>query len=301
MSKEKDFIKKIWISPYTLKKDMSEGALLKVLFSQSGLGYSQVHPLKHEGTLLNSLQVLKGCLSRRILNVNLQIAQEDAKARAENKSLLKNFDPIESHYLISNISKESPDKNFSYIKIKMGHCLKEETLFLREKIKESRWKFRLDFNERISKDTWLKWEKENKDLAEFIDFVEDPFLNFYFIPSDFSLAQDLTQTHYCPIRVIKGSRYSLSSLFQMVASSKAQRFVFTHSLAHPLEARISYLRACQFYKVYPRKKEVCGLHYNLEPYNDFSRYYSQIYSPLGTGLGFDEIWDKQKWISLESI
>ena len=299
MFEEKDLIKKIWISPYS-----EEGVLLKISFSESGIGYSELHPLKNEGTLLNSIKLLKENNTHLKLRTNIQIAREDAKARAENKSLFKNVSPIQSHQLISDVSIDKPSLDFSYLKIKMGKCLKKETQFLKEQIKKGNWKFRLDFNERLSKAQWIEWEKENKDIARFIDFVEDPFLNFHFVPSVFPLAQDWALTHYCPIRIIKGSRYHLSSLFQMVASSKAQRFIFTHSLTHPLEARISYLRASQFYKVYPQKKEVCGLHFDLKSHkpSDFSKYYSQdqFYSSLGTGLGFDELWDRQKWISLES-
>ena len=324
MFKEKDSIKKIWISPYILVEKLTrkkhEGLLLKVLFSYSGIGYSQIHPFEQqkETSLSDSISLLKECISKNteeknirnmsiyknfnLLNLSLQIAKEDAQARLQNKSLFFNYSPLESHYLISDIRllKNIPS-DFSILKIKMGSQLGKETDLLRKTIEELmvNIRFRLDFNEKLSKKNWQKWEKENQDLAAYIDFIEDPFYPFNFIPSVFSLAQDWSQTHYCPVRVIKGSRYHLSDVCRFLARFQAQRFIFTHSLTHPLEARISYLKACQFYKIHPQKKEVCGLHYDLHFYepNDFSRYYSknQFYSSLGTGLGFDDLWLRQKW------
>ncbi len=325
----KYWIQKVWISPYTLverfNRKKHRGLLLKVLFSNFGIGYSQIHPLSQwgEGMLSDSLSLLKEYILQNksfkekniknstlhknfnLLSLSIQTAQEDAQARLQSKSLLYGYSSIRNHYLISDISSfDNVPDGFSVFKMKMGDYLEKETQSLRKWMKEwnTKIKFRLDFNGKIPKTIWHQWERENQSIASFIDFIEDPFSQFYFIPSVFSLAQDWSETHYCPIRVIKGSRYSLSDVCDLLARSQAQRFVFTHSLVHPLEARISYLKACQFYKIHPQKKEVCGLHYDSDFYeaNDFSRYYSQdqFYSSLGKGLGFDDLWDKQKWIAI---
>lgn len=308
MSKEKDFIQKIWISPYTLVETLTrqkqEGLLLKVLFSDSGVGYSQIHPLSFmgEGSLLDSLKLLKQYKKSwdkdlDLVSLSLQVAQEDAQARSQNKSLLFGYSFLQNHYLLDSF--QNIPSQFSIFKVKMGDELKIKTKSLRKLIEEKgkSVQFRLDFNGKISQKMWKKWEEENKDLAPYIDFIEDPFSPFHFIPSRFSLAQDWSKTHYCPIRVIKGSRYSLSQICSFLARSQSQRFIFTHSLTHPLEARLSYLRACQFYKIHPQKKEVCGLYYNVDRYepNDFSNYYSKMNSSCGKGLGFDDLWSLQKW------
>ena len=238
-----------------------------------------------------------------LLSVVLEDTWMDAKARSTNHSLLFGYRPIQNHYLISNIDQwDSLNTNlFNVFKIKMGFHLQSETKQLRTMIKNvgKKKSFRLDFNDRLSKQEWQKWESENKDIHPYIDFIEDPYLNFSYTPSCFSLAQDWSDLHYCPVRVVKSSRHSLYSIYQKLAEGRFQRVVFTHSLTHPLEARLSWVKAVQFYKVHPRKKEICGLNYPLDYYekNDFSCFYSssQFYSPLGAGLGFDRLFEKQNW------
>ena len=325
-----DSIKQIWISPYILKEKRSQkehsGFLLKVLFSKGQVGYNCVHPFPQfgEGVLSDYIPLMRQyrelsqkCFEEKtwkiksekkkyLLSVILEDVWMDAKARSTNHSLLFGYSPIQNHYLVPNIH-QSPSLDsqpFNMFKVKMGFHLQSETKQLRRIIKNVGQKksFRLDFNERLSKQEWQKWENENRDIHPYIDFIEDPYLNFSYTPSCFSLAQDWSDSPYCPIRVVKSSRHSLCSVYQQLAEGRFQRVVFTHSLTHPLEARLSWVKALQFYKVHPRKKEICGLNYSLDYYekNDFSCFYSssQFYSPLGAGLGFDRLFEKQNWRAL---
>ena len=319
ISKSMEPIKEIWTSSYTLTEQTSQkkrtGLLIKVLFSNSKVGYNSIHPLSNfkEGNLSDYITLLKDRSFPQVvpknkqailLNTIVQDAYMDATARSKNQSLLFGYPPIQNHYLISNIDlwnnlDESP---FSVFKIKMGSHLQKETIKLRKIIRNTKKKFqlRLDFNEKLSKKNWVKWENENKDLLPFIDFIEDPFLNFSYTPSAFILACDWCQPHYGAVRVLKASRYTSQSMHTQFAIPKFQRIIFTHSLSHPLEARLSWVKASQFYKVHPGKKEICGLNYPLNFYkkNDFSCFYSNFYAPLGTGLGFDSLLRKQKWKKL---
>ena len=329
-----DSIKKIWICLYVLIKKRSKeeytGALLKVLFSKDKIGYGNLHPLPYfgEGSLSDYIHLLKNldlfnfnknylwshpihglkkvdllCKQKKWIRIILQDIWMDAQARSLGRSLLFGYAPIKSHYLISNIYafKNLDHLPFGIFKIKMGRFLKEETTHLKKIIQNSSRKlcFRLDFNERISKQDWEKWETENTDILSYIDYVEDPYRHFSYIPSKIYLAQDWSDTHYCPVRVIKASRYSLNSIYRQLAAGRFQRVVFTHSLTHPLEARLSWVKTAQFYAVHPGLKEICGLNYPLNYYekNDFSflDLSSQLYSPLGTGLGFDTLLEKQNW------
>ena len=312
-------IKDIWGSSYTLTEQLSKkerlGLLIKVLFSTGQIGYNCLHPLSafREGKLSDYIQILKNKPAPQIipknyqtalLHTTLQFAYMDADARSKNQSLLFGYPPIQNHYLISNI-KQSVHLDplpFSIFKIKMGSQLQIETIHLRRIIKNTEKKIhlRLDFNEQLSKNQWKKWEKENKDLIPFIDFIEDPFLNFTHISSDFHLACDWSCSHHSPIRVLKASRHAQESICRLLAKSQFHRIIFTHSLNHPLEARLSWAIASQFYKIHPQKREVCGLNYPLSFYekNDFSCFYSNFYAPLGTGLGFDSLLNKQNWKKL---
>lgn len=312
-------IKEIWINSYVLTEHVSRkkntGLLLKVLFSRGQIGYTTLHPLSNfkEGDLSDYTQILEDMPPQQIipknyqtalLHTTLQDAYMDATARSKNQSLLFDHPPIQNHYLISNINSSInlDELPFSVFKIKMGSQLKKETIELKHMIKNTKKKFqlRLDFNEKLSKNQWKKWENENKDLIPFIDFIEDPFINYSYIPSVFPLAFDWSQPHYGTVRVLKASRYKLKSICKDLAVSKFQRIIFTHSLCHPLEARLCWVKASQFYKIHPQKREICGLNYPLDFYekNDFSCFHSNFYAPVGTGLGFDSLLKKQNWKKL---
>lgn len=310
-------IKETWTSSYTLTEQRSrkstEGLLLKILFTTGKVGYNSIHPLSNfkEGHLSDYSQILKKIPSQpspinsqaEMLNTILQDTYMDAEARSKNQSLLFGYPPIQNHYLISNINlfTSLDEIPFQVFKIKMGCHLQKETIKLKQIIKntEKKIQLRLDFNEKPSKTNWKKWENENKNLP-FIDYIEDPFSDFSYIPSVFHLAWDWSRPHYGIVRVLKPSRHKLQSIYKQLSASKFQRIVFTHSLTHPLEARLSWVKAAQFYKVHPNKKEICGLNYPLNFYekNDFSYFYSNFYAPLGTGLGFDSLLEKQIWKKL---
>ena len=310
-------IKSLWTSSYTLTEQFSQkkriGLLIKVLFAGGKIGYNSIHPLSQfkEGilseytTLLKSKRIIPDNTQTALLHTILQDAYMDATARSKNQSLLFGHPPIKNHYLISNINlwTNLDELPFDVFKIKMGFQLNRETIKLRHIIKNNKKTFqlRLDFNEKLSKQQWKKWEAENKDLLPFIDFIEDPFLNFSYTPSVFPLAGDWCKPHYSPIRVFKASRFKLQFIQKQLSAGKCQRVIFTHSLIHPLEARLSWVKASQFYKIHPKKREICGLNYPLNLYkkNDFSCFHHNFYAPLGTGLGFDSLLEKQKWKKLK--
>ena len=331
-------IKKVWFSPYTLTERQSRknhyGILLKVLFLKGEIGYTSLHPLFSfgEGRLSDYFSLLKDCnkldvlmktktlgkktpyrggavcsfkIQARYLNLSLQSAWLDAQARVQGHSLLFGYSPIESYKFISNIHEALVYKSYCTFKIKMGENLELETKQLKEFIKNfsTNFRWRLDFNGRISQSQWIQWEKKNFYLLPYVDYIEDPFSPFSMVPSRFPLAGDWGLAYFCPIRVIKASRHCLTSVYEDLAGSRYHRVIFTHSLAHPLEARLSWVKANHFYKVHPRKKETCGLDYPFDFFekNDFSCFYSpsQFYSSAGTGLGFDELLEQQKWKSLE--
>ena len=312
-----ELIKSIWTSSYTLTEQFSQkkrnGLLIKVQFAGGKIGYNSIHPLSYfkEGvlseyiTLLKNKKIIPDNTQKSLLHTILQDAYMDASARSKKQSLLFGYPPIKNHYLISNINlwTRLDELPFDVFKIKMGSQLNKETQKLKLIIKNTKKKIqlRLDFNEKLSKKQWKKWEYENKDLLPFIDFIEDPFLNFSYTPSVFPLAGDWCQPHYSPVQVFKASRFKLQFIHKQLSAGKCRRIIFTHSLSHPLEARLSWVKASQFYKIHPKKREICGLNYPLSLYkkNDFSCFHSHFYAPLGGGLGFDSLLKKQPWKKLK--
>ena len=326
-------VQHIWISPYTLIEEKSlkarQGLLIKALFEAGEEGYGDLHSFPEflEGELKDYMQILtdkflfkkkipppppppryfysskKEMQNRqiRILHQTFLDIYLDAQARAEKKSLLWGYTPIDSHYLLTNChSYSSLDHlNFKMIKIKIQRV--EDSLKIKKLLKNTskNFRFRLDFNYQLTKKKWQEWERKNQDILPWIDFIEDPFLNCFQVKTRFPLAWDWGEACRSSIRVIKAPRFSIKSVCSQLALGRWDRVIFTHTLRHPLSARLSFVRAAGFYKIHPRKKEVCGLHYPSHFFlkNDFSQEYpsSLFYSPLGTGLGFDELLNKQKW------
>ena len=298
-----DSICSLWISPYTLTEKVSKkthsGCLLKVLFKENKIGYSVLHPFPCFGDPPVSfyLQELKNKRETDLTSVSLEDALMDAEARFKNINLLSFGMPIENHHLILDLhcmpnwdSISSP-----IVKIKMGRDLKKESLKLKQLIQSSscKKKLRLDFNYRLNRKTWNQWIQDHAFLLPDIDFIEDPFRGFWTEPSRWPIAWDWGKAPYCPIRVIKASRFSLKELCSMLAQGQFQRIIFSHCLTHPLEAHLSLVKARQFYKIHPKKKEVCGLNYLWDFYEGFESY---KHKSQGTGLGFDSLLQQQDWL-----
>lgn len=311
-------IKKIWISPYSLieKKSRTQhkGILLKILFLNQIIGYTSFHPFSQfkEGSLSDYLPLLKDLtflqkpkLSsfEKLLKLCFQFAYLDGSYRNKRQSLLFGFPPLENHQLILDLySYTSFDHlNAQIFKIKMKN-IEKDTFHLKKIIENTNrpLSLRLDFNARLNQKEWLEWKSQNKKLFSLIDFIEDPF------PSPFlcevPIASDWEPLLYALIKIIKPTRHSVQELHQKIAQGNFKRVIFTHTLTHPLEARLSWVLASRFYQIHTQKKEVCGLDYPLNLYekNDFSHYFlkDQFYSPHGTGLGFDSVLERQQWLEL---
>ena len=325
-------IKQIWACPYSLKEKFSQkeqkGLLLKVVFSkEEAVGYTSLSSFVHnpERLISNSADFFNQktecfppqksdfdnfqkeefgknnfCLS--LLYTRFYGAWIDSQARCQLKNLFLNKAPIKNHFLVPDVfSLKSFDSiDNSVIKIKIRN-FKEARQFKQIVSHSSKiFKYRLDFNHRLSFNEWKRWEKENLSLLPHIDFIEDPFPLFYKEPSLFPLALDQGPNCHCPIRIIKPTRQVLYFPIQQMAQGNLKRVIFTHSLEHPLEARLSWVMAQNFYKILPRKKEVCGMSdlLNFFEKNDFLCFDSHFYSPSGTGLGFNFLLEKQNWKKL---
>lgn len=299
-------VKNLWIYPYKLIERLSkkehEGVLLKVLFFSDQIGYGVLHPLpmfNKEESLSYHLQCLKNQTLTPLFMKTLESIKKDASFRSQNKNMMNLVESIQNHYLISNIfSIDSFDFiDCKWFKVKIGDQIHKETQKLRQILKNTKKdiKLRLDFNYKISNYEFKLWEKENKDLATVVEFIEDPFLHFSHFQSVFSFAWDWGEVHYCPLRIIKPSRHPLSYVLKGIGMNYFQRVFFTHACTHPLEARGAKVEASYFYKIHPSKKEVCGLNY---PYYLFEKdeFIEQDSSPQeGTGLGYDNIFKKLSW------
>ena len=300
-------VKKIWISPSVQK---IEGLLFKILFKDKTLGYNSLHPLSNfgEGILSNYISLLKDLsflkkknlsYQENLLKLCFEGAYLDGTYRNKKQSLLSGFSPLKNHKLIFNIEDHQSFDGFknSIFKIKMGKNILKETLHLRKIIQNTKqeFKIRLDFNAQLSLPEWNQWRKENQDLKPFIDFIEDPSSPLFLC--DFPVASDWEFLFFSPIKIIKPTRIHFNELNKKIAQGNFKRIIFTNTLTHPLEARLSYVLAQKFYQIHPNKKEVCGLDY---PLNNSTSFLNQdgFDSSYGTGLGFDSILEKQKWIYL---
>ena len=297
-------IKKIFFCPYTLTEKRSrkikKGLLLKIEFKGGLQGYS--HSFEEDFRFLKKRA--QGLDHPPSLKTSFFGAWLDAKARALKKNLLEGLPSITNHYLIPDLSsfKGGLKIPFSVVKVKMKSP--KETPALKKLIeKNPEKKFRLDFNYQFSLKDWEHFEHQNKALAPMIDFIEDPFPEFWKKPSkNFHFALDFGPFYPCPIRVLKPMRFGPDEALSNFKKRHFQRIIFTHALSHPLEARLSFILASRFYKAHPEKKETCGLNYSFDFFemNDFLSCSKEenFYKGGGFGLGFDSLLEKQNWKAL---
>ena len=176
-------MKKIWISPYSLKltgkNETREGFLLKLQTKDFEEGFADCFPWQNFGdpSVDQLVEWIQPERSNPLLQRSLHFAKIDGQARAEKKKLLSN-QVIANHYLVTDLSSLSSesvdsivDRGFSSFKIKLGEDSKRETEDFKKVFANyfEKLQFRFDFNCRFT-----SAYRELISLCKNIEFVEDP-------------------------------------------------------------------------------------------------------------------------------
>ncbi len=280
------------------------GALLRIHFSDGSIGHADCHPWQELGdeSLEKQLKYLTVGKTTSLTEQSLFFAKIDAEARVKHVNLLKDKQVPESHYLVMDL-KDSIDtekilsEGFQVFKFKVGRQIAQELILLK-KFLPVLPRVRLDFNCRLSFQSFLSFMDDLKTYWEKIEFCEDPF------PFDEALWIKASELTGISLALDRFSKVTTAAKFQImkpaIESSKqiySQKLVVTSYLSHPFE------QVCAAYIAAQLNTEICGLqsHYIYEK-NAFSEELSakgpHFQPPSGTGFGFDQLLQQCVWRTL---
>lgn len=320
-------LKNVQFCPYTLKSKESlsskeaqtrQGVLLRCQFEgdHKHIGYADFHPYPFVSSdkelEISSLKDLKSKCALQ-WQQSLKMAQADALARAERRSLFKGLSLLESHYLIKDLLtwdfyhlKELRFKKFKVLKIKLGRSTSEEqdTLLKFKSEIKSDFLLRLDFNTSNDIEAWMNWEHWlNENLKSRIEFVEDPcsWSEDVWRKSRIPLALDFEGVEIqdkAPAFVEK--LIWKPALGESVNLNRWQNsVVVTHLMDHPL-GQLSALYMAQTHNIQtiggflnPGIEDSLGFHTELMSYGPW------LQPEQGMGFGFDQRLKELKWQSFE--
>ncbi|RME14207.1 MAG: hypothetical protein D6797_09370 [Bdellovibrio sp.] len=167
---------------------------------------------------------------------------------------------------------------------------------------------RLDFNNRLNKDQFLRWlDQAGKWLFPSLDFIEDPF---YYKSSDWKevkeqfpvrLALDWGyqgQVEGVDVLVLKPSS---QDIFKLIKEHPSVKIVVTHLMDHPVGQLRAIAEAQILFQSHPRQflthQGLCGI-YIYQPLSYFHRMKMNkdvICPPQGVGLGVDDLLEQEPW------
>ena len=302
-----------------------QGAWLRVRFSDDSVGYGDLCPVTvfKDLPLIKQLDLLEQGQATALSACALACAKADADARSRSAKLHSD-QQIENHYLVPDIVNFPMERisileqrGYRYFKVKMGSELERESRALRQLCEglSSGSKIRLDFNLKTDQESFFRWLDQVADwLTPGLDFIEDPFT---YVPAEWQrvskeygvrLALDYLEPQYdltaagAAVLVIKPAMQDLASVDQFLIQPD-RSIIVTHYLESALGQSYALAIAQQLAAIWGERLEVCGLQmvdYYLD--SEFQRQIKNdgpfVLPPDGTGLGFDQILERQRWIKL---
>jgi O-succinylbenzoate synthase len=321
---------RIWASHYVLRARSSlgalassrerHGAILKIENSE-GLGYADLHPWVELGDLELREQLgyladgMETALSRR----SLTLADLDRESRNKNVSSFQGLQIPLSHFLINDVLTLRPEDlsiawtgGFRSLKIKLGRDLQSELeALLEHAFGLSVFRLRFDFNASLVPKDFLAFVRALPEpVREAIEFVEDPtpWSNDKWAQLHLRTAVDLARDQSADLN----AEISHGALQWVIIKPAVQEplvvadwaralgasICVTSYLDHPVGQAGAALEAARLAR--NLKFTDCGLvsHFSYAA-NEFSELLNksgpQFIAPEGTGIGFDELFEKQDW------
>ncbi len=296
-----------------------EGALIQV-----GHGFACLHPWPELGdpSLDKCLADLQGKRRWPLVRRAVRCAEMDAAARLNEDWMFEEMEVPLSHFTLPSLDRSIIElavaSGFQTIKLKIGHDLIAEGLFLREiSAAYPKLHWRLDANEKPSHEAIRDFLLALPDSTrEQIEFLEDP------CPFSEEGWQLLFKETRVPLAIDResGPNVSTSKSAQVViikpaldepwllaeaAARKGQRVVVTSYMDHPLGQTFAAWEAGRLALQFPGLVTTCGLqtHHLFEP-TPFTQALGEVTPtfnpPAWTGLGFDELLDELPWQELPS-
>jgi len=298
------------------QRPFREGALLRMLFKDGCIGYSDCHPWVELGDLplQDQLAALSKGRTTPLLACSEKFARVDAEARAKKQSVFDGLEIPKSHLLLSlddSIGKMVSD-GFDTFKVKCGSNSDRELETLRH------WNsivptglFRLDFNEKLCRNGFVEfWRKMPGKLQKQIDFIEDPYP---YDPTAWTADQEYLQVSFASDRQSQKAVQYPNSCHAIVLKPAVERmpnllpvsnrFVVTTYLDHPVGQMCAAYASAILKKQYPHLVGTCGLMshlcYERNEFIDAMRSKDTALLPTeGNGFGFDSLLEALPWQNL---
>lgn len=290
-----------------------EGALLRIVFKDGVIGYSDCHPWVELGDapLCEQLNALSREELTPLLRCSVDFARLDGEARRDKRSLFEGVIIPPSHRLIScsqNLT-DLINEGITYFKLKTGKEPELEISAITAWVnKFPEIKLRLDFNERDSRSGFFEyWKKIPQSLKHAIDYVEDPYpydrdawtkdqaeLEVAFA-ADRSSARAVHFPESAHYLIHKPAVEKLPKL-----TNAMTQLVVTTYLDHPLGQMCAAYSAASLKELYPSQVEYCGLlsHQCYQPDPFIRCIHSagpRLIPPQGTGFGFNALLEEVPW------
>lgn len=284
------------ISPYTLQFTWGgkrQGFLLRQE-DDFGIGYADCHPWEELGDapLTTQLKLLKQGLSTPLLEQVKKLAQIDAIARSQRKSLFADREIPKSHQLVTLDDLNPWDATHLKIKLRPN-----QVKAWMEVASKSSSKWRLDFNACLTATQAEQFLIETRSLHPMIDLIED--ISAY----DRKLWTSW-QEHFnvCLASDFEGDEMHTNTIIHKPCSRAltrtADRIIVTSSLGHPVGQLMAAYIATTL-----APKEVGGWlsHLVYEPTvfsEQLTIHDGRLRPPAGTGIGFDNLLKELPWTKL---
>lgn len=329
-------VNKIYFSEYHLaplkklnsKADLTlkKGYLLKIDFKNLGHGYCDLFTWPELGDL-QSAEQLKNLKTRKLndqLLKCLYFSYLDAQFRAKNENIFKKTIFPKNHLTIVDFTDlneelihEIKQQRFTKVKIKLGLNVLEMQQKLSnvfELLFANKINIRIDFNNSLNNELFLKFLEKIYQYINIVDFIEDPYPYFY---KDYSAIKKRFPT--INVALDRFSEIQISSINELkadflIVKPVIQNFnyekfnsklVFTSYMDHPLGQLCAIYEAANFFAQHNKFVESeCGfLTHTLYEKNKYSETFSLQETRLiptieGTGFGFDEYLSNENWKEL---
>ena len=326
---------KISYSPYTLKPvealnaqagaEPRQGILLKVDWGHGKIGYSDLHPWPELGdqNLDQQLSALRDGKITPQIEQSLWLANRDAELRLQNKNIFDDGVKLKNNFLINNYQTikdgqldEIKQSGFTCLKVKVGRDLKAESDFISRAVAKD-FLLRLDFN---GTGTWQIFERFIANLDKLtlsrIDYVEDPFpyddtswadarkLVKIALDNQYSRVKwgDFKRVPF-DVLIIKPAKLDVDHAISLCQKYFLQATV-TSYMDHPVGMMHALGVAMELKQTHPKMMLDPGcMTHMLYQMDMFSASIPQQGPYLmrvdGTGVGFNELLEKQQWYQIK--
>lgn len=304
-----------------------QGALLKVQWPNGNIGYADIFPWPEFGDadIVDQLRALAQGKISPLVEQAIWLAKKDSVWRKEKKNAHTGASKIKNHFLVNDFTKfseasvkEARTAGFTTFKIKVGRAVDEEGKFISRFLKQNPVLVRLDFN---AKTDFSEFERLFSHLGTAekarIEFVEDPVpwsMDAWteaakIVPIAIDMENEkidwekFTSRPPFQVVVLKPARTDMEKALKFI-NRFALKMMVSSSMDHPVGVAHACAQASELKKFYPNTMLDCGC-LTLKAYkpNEFMNHI-QTTGPFlkeikGTGIGFDDLWDKVEWTPVQ--